>query len=47
MQVSNLKKIVEKIHDFYQECDSHHMGNFVKPDVIKIGKIFDYITALT
>lgn len=36
-QVSNLKKIVEKIHDFYQEFDTQHMGNFVKPDVTKIG----------
>lgn len=36
-QVSNLKKIVGKIHDFYQECDTQHMGIFVKPDVSKIG----------
>ncbi|XP_060857133.1 protein Hook homolog 3-like isoform X1 [Metopolophium dirhodum] len=37
LKVSNLKKIVEKIQDFYQDCDTQHMGNFVKPDVIKIG----------
>ncbi|KAL4135120.1 hypothetical protein QTP88_006769 [Uroleucon formosanum] len=37
LKVSNLKKIVEKIQDFYQDCDTQHMSNFVKPDVIKIG----------
>lgn len=37
LKVSNLKKIVEKIQDFYQDCDTQHMGNFIKPDVIKIG----------
>jgi len=41
-QVSNLKKIVEKIQDFYQDCDTQHMGNFVKPDVIKIGNFLSY-----
>ncbi|XP_050438747.1 protein Hook homolog 3-like [Adelges cooleyi] len=37
LKVSNLKKIVEKIHDFYQECDSQHIGHFAAPDVLKIG----------
>ncbi|XP_050531116.1 protein Hook homolog 3-like isoform X2 [Daktulosphaira vitifoliae] len=37
LKVSNLKKIVEKIHDFYQENDSQHIGNFSAPDVVKIG----------
>ncbi|XP_025412848.1 protein Hook homolog 3-like [Sipha flava] len=43
LKVSNLKKIVGKIHDFYQECDTQHMGIFVKPDVSKIGEQDDTI----
>jgi len=45
-QVSNLKKIVDKIQDFYQDCDTQHMGNFVKPDVIKIGNFLSYTRSM-
>ena len=40
LQVSNLKKIVEGIVDYYQECLNQHLNDFSKPDVAKIGNDF-------
>ncbi|PSN52024.1 Protein Hook 3 [Blattella germanica] len=40
--VSNLKKIVEGIVDYYQECLNQHLNDFSKPDVVKI----EYITRI-
>lgn len=37
LKVSNLKKVLEKILDYYQECFSQTLSESVKPDVIKIG----------
>ncbi|KAK9509036.1 hypothetical protein O3M35_006448 [Rhynocoris fuscipes] len=37
LKVSNLKKILEKILDYYQECFSQTLNESVKPDVVKIG----------
>lgn len=38
-----MKKIVEKIQDFYQECDNQNVAKFIKPDVVKIGKYIIYV----
>lgn len=40
LKVSNLKKIVDYILDYYQECLNQQLSNFSKPDVGKIGKKF-------
>uniref|UniRef100_A0A1B6DZC8 Protein hook n=2 Tax=Clastoptera arizonana TaxID=38151 RepID=A0A1B6DZC8_9HEMI len=37
LKVSNLKKIVEAIMDYYQECFNQPLSEFGKPDVNKIG----------
>jgi protein HOOK3 len=37
LQVSNLKKIVQGIVDYYQECLNQHLTDFNRPDVNKIG----------
>ncbi|XP_073996217.1 protein Hook homolog 3-like [Rhodnius prolixus] len=37
LKVSNLKKVLEKILDYYQECFSQTLSESVKPDVVKIG----------
>uniref|UniRef100_A0A0K8SQC9 Protein hook n=3 Tax=Lygus hesperus TaxID=30085 RepID=A0A0K8SQC9_LYGHE len=37
LKVSNLKKVLEKILDFYQEAFSQNLPEAVKPDVVKIG----------
>lgn len=34
-----MKKIVEAIVDYYQECLNQQLINFKKPDVNQIGKI--------
>lgn len=38
LKVSNLKKIVQGIVDYYQECINLHLTDFSKPDVVKIGE---------
>jgi len=38
LKVSNLKKIVQGIVDYYQECLNQHLTDFSRPDVIKIGE---------
>lgn len=38
LKVSNLKKIVEGIVDYYQECLNQQLTDFKKPDVSQIGK---------
>ncbi|XP_046407312.1 protein Hook homolog 3 isoform X2 [Ischnura elegans] len=40
LKVSNLKKIVEGIVDYYQDCLNLH-ADFVRPDVLKIGEKSD------
>ncbi|XP_071442587.1 protein Hook homolog 3-like [Hetaerina americana] len=40
LKVSNLKKIVEGIVDYYQDCLNLH-ADFVRPDVMKIGEKSD------
>jgi hypothetical protein len=47
-QVSNLKKIVQGIVEYYQECLNQHLTDFSRPDVGEIGNnsyffIFCYI----
>ncbi|BET01942.1 Polyadenylate-Hypothetical protein protein 2-A [Nesidiocoris tenuis] len=37
LKVSNLKKVLEKVLDFYQEAFSQNLPEAVKPDVVKIG----------
>jgi hypothetical protein len=37
LQVSNLKKIVQGIVDYYQECLNQHLTDFSRLDVNKIG----------
>jgi protein HOOK3 len=39
LQVSNLKKIVQGIVDYYQECLNQHLTDFSRPDVVKIGNM--------
>jgi len=41
LKVSNLKKVLEKVLDYYQECFNQTLGGFVKPDVLKIGDLGD------
>ncbi|XP_069694315.1 protein Hook homolog 3-like [Periplaneta americana] len=41
LKVSNLKKILEGIVDYYQECLNQHLTDFSKPDVVKIGEKCD------
>lgn len=38
LKVSNLKKIVQGIVDYYQECLNQHLTDFSRPDVVKIGE---------
>lgn len=38
LKLSNLKKIVEGIDDYYQECLNQHLTDFSRPDVSKIGE---------
>lgn len=38
LKASNLKKIVEAIVDYYQECLNQHLVDFKKPDINQIGK---------
>ena len=46
LQVSNLKKIVQGIVDYYQECLNQHLTDFSRPDVIKIGNNVIYVLCL-
>ena len=46
LQVSNLKKIVQGIVDYYQECLNQHLTDFSRPDVVKIGKNAIYVLCL-
>ncbi|GLG93634.1 Uncharacterized protein GBIM_00989 [Gryllus bimaculatus] len=41
LKVSNLKKIVEGIVDYYHDSINQHFADFSKPDVIKIGEKCD------
>ena len=46
LQVSNLKKIVQGIVDYYQECLNQHLTDFSRPDVVKIGNNVIYVLCL-
>ena len=46
LQVSNLKKIVQGIVDYYQECLNQHLTDFSRPDVVKIGNNAVYVLFL-
>ena len=46
LQLSNLKKIVEGIDDYYQECLNQHLTDFSRPDVSKIGNNGIYVLCL-
>jgi len=46
LQVSNLKKIVQGIVDYYQECLNLHLTDFSRPDVVKIGNNTVYVLCL-
>jgi hypothetical protein len=37
LQVSNLKKIVQGIDEYYQECLNQQLTDFTTPDVGEIG----------
>lgn len=41
LKVSNLKKVVEGIVDYYHDCINHHLADLYKPDVNKIGEKCD------
>jgi len=46
LQVSNLKKIVQRIVDYYQECLNQHLTDFSRDDVVKIGNNAIYALCL-
>ncbi|XP_034945483.1 protein Hook homolog 3 [Chelonus insularis] len=41
LRVSNLKKIVEAVMEYYSECLNQPLVNFIKPDASKIGEQYD------
>lgn len=41
LKVSNLKKIVEGMMEYYAECLNQQLSGYVKPDVVKIGEHCD------
>lgn len=41
LRVSNLKKIVETVMDYYVECLNQQLSGYIKPDAIKIGDHYD------
>lgn len=42
LKVSNLKKIVEAVMEYYIECLNQQLSGYVKPDASKIGEHCDY-----
>lgn len=41
LRVSNMKKIVEAVMEYYMECLNQQLSGYVKPDAIKIGEYCD------
>lgn len=41
LKVSNFKKIIESVTDYYVECLNQQLLGFVHPDAIKIGELSD------
>ncbi|XP_012234384.1 protein Hook homolog 3 [Linepithema humile] len=41
LRVSNMKKIVEAVMEYYMECLNQQLSGYVKPDAIKIGEHCD------
>ncbi|XP_011310305.1 protein Hook homolog 3 [Fopius arisanus] len=41
LRVSNLKKIVEAVMEYYSECLNQPLSGYVKPDASKIGELCD------
>lgn len=41
LRVSNMKKIVEAVMEYYMECLNQPLSGYVKPDAIKIGEHYD------
>lgn len=41
LRVSNMKKIVEAVMEYYMECLNQQLSDYVKPDAIKIGEHCD------
>jgi protein HOOK3 len=42
LKVSNLKKIIEAVTEYYVECLNQQLSGYVKPDAQKIGEHCDY-----
>ncbi|XP_029164768.1 protein Hook homolog 3 [Nylanderia fulva] len=41
LRVSNMKKIVEAVMEYYMECLNQQLSGYIKPDAIKIGEHCD------